>query len=155
MSKEIKLEFEKGGVVTASLLEKEAPETCKVVWEKLPVEANVLHAILAGQEILFDFPMPHELLPENETNRVEPGYLMAAVPANARVEGKNTLTEGCFTFCIFYGIGRPRKFGPGGTGDQTMDLNLFGVCNNLDILQTVGKRIRVYGTEKVKASQVP
>jgi len=38
MTKEIKVEFEKGGVFSAELLEKEAPKTAAVIWDRLPFE---------------------------------------------------------------------------------------------------------------------
>ena len=154
MAKEIKIEFEKGGVLTATLLEEKAPKSCKLIWDNLPVERNVIHAMLGGHEIFIEtFPMPYELDPENETNKVEAGDVLAAAPANARVEGRSTLPEGCTSFAMFYGPGRPRKYGPGGTCDQTTDMNLFGKIKEIETLQNVGKRIRVYGTEKVKVTR--
>jgi hypothetical protein len=150
LTKEIKLEFEKGGVLTATLLEKEAPKTCKLVWDQLPIEQNVLHAMLAGHEIFCNFPMPYELDYENERNVVNRGEILAATPISSRIEGKVSLPKGFINVCIFYGPARPRKFGPGGTCDQTCELNLFAKIKELDVMETVGKRIRVHGTEKVK-----
>jgi hypothetical protein len=154
VAKEIKIEFEKGGVITATLLEEEAPKTCKMIWDQLPVERNFIHAMLAGHEVFCkDFPMPYELEYENERNVVNPGDILAATPISSRVEGKFSLPKGCIAFCIFYGPARPRKYGPGGTCDQTTDLNLFARVRELTTLETVGNRIRVYGTEKVKVTR--
>jgi len=150
LSRQIRIEFEKGGVVTARLLENEAPKSCKLIWDALPVQANVLHAMLNGEEVFLDtFPMPHEFPPENEHAYVQPGDLGAAAPANHRVNGKCTLPEGCIGFCLFYGAARPHK-----AVDQTMDTNLIGKINEIETLRTIGKRIRVHGTERVKITRI-
>ena len=49
MNKKIEIEFEKGGVFIASLLEDKAPKTCKVVWDNLPLDGKVGHAIFSGK----------------------------------------------------------------------------------------------------------
>ena len=53
----IVMTFERGGSLTATLFEDRAPETCKRVLDALPVEAEVIHAMWAGEEIFFSgFP---------------------------------------------------------------------------------------------------
>jgi hypothetical protein len=49
MTKRIEIEFEKGGVFTATLLEDEAPKTCKVVWDNLPLSGKIGHAYFSGK----------------------------------------------------------------------------------------------------------
>src|SRR6266702_742847 len=49
-----------GESVVAELLDDEAPEVCRLVWELLPVEGKVLHGMYSGAEVFL--PLPGELL---------------------------------------------------------------------------------------------
>jgi hypothetical protein len=53
--KSIKLEFKKGGVFEADLYWEKAPETCKALWELLPLTLEVGHAKFSGHA-LYVFP---------------------------------------------------------------------------------------------------
>jgi len=140
MAKQILLEFERGGQVTATLLEDEAPETCKSVLAALPVENVVRHAMWAGEEIFFDgFPLRDELEYENATNDVKPGDL-AVISTRALTQLKKRETS----FCIFYGKSRPRK-----GVDQTVDVNVFAKMDDIENMASIGRGVRVKGTEKI------
>ena len=54
-----------GESVVAELLDDEAPEVCRLVWEMLPVEGKTLHGMYSGAEVfvLLDKPVQHP--PEN------------------------------------------------------------------------------------------
>ena len=54
-----------GESVVAELLDDEAPEVCRTVWDLLPVEGKVLHGMYSGAEVflLLDQAVPHP--PEN------------------------------------------------------------------------------------------
>ncbi|MGO3146209.1 MAG: DUF3830 family protein [Leucobacter sp.] len=71
MAKKIFLEYENGVRAIATLLEDDAPETCKVLWNALenPVTMQCLHAIYAGPEVMVGLP--------EEAQNFDP----AAVPA--------------------------------------------------------------------------
>ena len=70
----IKIEFEKGGVFIARLLEKEAPKTCKTIKGKLPFSYRFHHSIVSGQALVC---LPPDLTMERENQRV------AGIPAGA------------------------------------------------------------------------
>lgn len=54
-----------GESVLAEMLDDEAPEVCRLVWDLLPVEGKVLHGMYSGAEVflLLDKAVPHP--PEN------------------------------------------------------------------------------------------
>lgn len=125
----IVMTFERGGSLTATLFEDRAPETCRTVLEALPVEAEVIHAMWAGEEIFFPgFPATFEY--EAPTRDVEPGTL-AMVPRSS-------------SFCIFYGRAIPR-----GAVDQEIDVTVFGCIDDVPAMAEIGKRIRRGGVEKI------
>lgn len=82
MSK-IKIEFEKGGSFIATLLEDEAPKTCKTIKERLPFEYRFHHSIISGNAII---ALPTDLIVERENQRVAgipPGTLSFLVKNEA------------------------------------------------------------------------
>ncbi|MHC4716363.1 MAG: DUF3830 family protein [Planctomycetota bacterium] len=125
----IVMEFERGGRVSATLLEDRAPKTCKGVLDALPVEAEVIHAMWAGEEIFFQgYPGVFEY--EQPTKLVQPGDL-AMVPRSG-------------SFCIFYGRSIPR-----GAVDQEIDVTVFGRVDDVKAMADIGARIRRQGVEKI------
>ncbi len=58
MAKKIFLEYGNGTRAIATLLEEDAPETCKVMWQALenPVTMQCLHAMYAGPEVMVGLP---------------------------------------------------------------------------------------------------
>ncbi len=126
---QIVLEFERGGRISTTLFEDRAPETCRTVLAALPVEAEVMHAMWAGEEIFFNgFPGQFEY--EHPTTEVEPGAL-AMVPRSS-------------SFCIFYGRSNPR-----GAVDHYIDVTVFGQVDNVSAMAGIGTRVRRQGVEKV------
>ena len=147
MVKKILLRFERGGEVTATLMEDKAPKTCKIVLSSLPVESKVLHAMWAGEEVFFnDFPVSEDVPIENETNDVNPGEILITSTVHQwKRNGKPIFPKGTAGFCIFYGVARPRV-----TVDETMTLNLFAKVDDVEKMREIGKRVRVHGTESIK-----
>ena len=125
----IVMEFEKGGSVSATLFEDRAPGTCRAVLDALPVEAEVVHAMWAGEEVFFGgFPAKFEY--ERPTKDVKPGDL-AMVPRSS-------------SFCIFYGRAIPR-----GAVDREIDVTVFGRVDDVAAMAEIGKRVRRRGVEKI------
>src|SRR5207244_12575979 len=62
-----------GESVVAELLDDEAPEVCRIVWDLLPMEGKVLHGMYSGAEVflLLDRAIPHP--PENLCQLPLPG----------------------------------------------------------------------------------
>jgi hypothetical protein len=73
MKNEIKIKF--GNVeVVAELLIKEAPKSCELIKNLLPLEGKPWHAIENGREIFLPIPEPDpEIIPENQTIHQIPG----------------------------------------------------------------------------------
>jgi hypothetical protein len=66
----------RGLVAQARLLEREASRTCRAIWERLPLEAETIHAMVSGCELYFLFPWAEEPPPrENNTACTDAGDL--------------------------------------------------------------------------------
>lgn len=60
--------------VQVEMLEQQAPQTCKLVWDNLPATGEARHATYSGSEIfLFLPPDVRTQVVENATSRVIPG----------------------------------------------------------------------------------
>jgi hypothetical protein len=101
--KEFSLSFKGSSIETiAVLLEKDAPKTCEVFWNALPIEHEAVHASWSGECILV-VPCGADatgIKPgENETIFVGPGEIALFTPAQELL--------------VFYGRGQPRwRSGP-------------------------------------------
>jgi len=62
----------------ATLLDKEAPKTCKAILEAVPLEGDLLHGIISGEEVLFAFQNDgtRRLEPENLVFKYIPGDVL-------------------------------------------------------------------------------
>ena len=92
----LKIEFEKGGVFTARLLEDEAPKTCDTLKSRLPFEYIFQQSIVSGQAMV---AIPPDLTVERENQRVAgilPGALSFLV--------KDEITHVPDEIYIAYGI---------------------------------------------------
>ena len=126
----IRMTFERGGAIDATLDEQRAPKTCAAILAALPVEAQPIHAMWAGEEIFFsNYPGTFEY--ENPTIKVEYGDLAMVPESNS--------------FCIFYGKSIPRK-----AVDQTVDVTVFGRVDDIAGMTEISKRIRQKGMETVR-----
>src|SRR5437868_12359364 len=77
--------------VVAEMLDDEAPEVCRIVWDMLPLEGKVLHGMYSGAEVFLlldkDKAVPHP--PENLCQLPLPGEVLlfydgASSVANAK-----------------------------------------------------------------------
>jgi hypothetical protein len=59
--------------VVADLLETEAPATCELVWERLPVEGRLVHGMYSGPELFIVLPDFPAVRLENQVQRAIPG----------------------------------------------------------------------------------
>ncbi len=50
--KHIMIHFERGGSFKATLDFKSAPDTCRLVWEILPIENEIIHSRWSGREVI-------------------------------------------------------------------------------------------------------
>ena len=138
----IKIEFEKGGVFVAELFEEKAPQTSKIIAEKLPFEYEFLHSATSGQAIIAmtpDLPVPKE---NQRTIAIYPGSLCFLVKEEIyNIPNEIYITTGDFFVSRGYAI------------DYQQPINVFGqIKEKLDELDKIGSRILMKGTEKVKFS---
>jgi hypothetical protein len=125
---EIKID---GSVFLATILEEQAPKTCKAVLNLLPLEGEVFHATWSGDMLFYKcHEIPTKLEPENQT----------AYPSRGDVALNSNLKE----IHIVYGQAQLRaRFGPAPD-------NIFArITENLKDLEEIGKRIHREGAKKI------
>ncbi len=64
---------EEGVTAIADLLEEQAPETCGLIWDRLPAESRMVHGMYSGPELFIVLDDPPNFVPENRVHRVLPG----------------------------------------------------------------------------------
>ncbi len=139
----IKIEFARGGVFEARLLEDEAPKTCATIKKHLPFEYRFQQSIVSGQALV---ALPPDLTVERENQRVAntpPGTIAFLV----RDEPVLVPDE----IYIAYGVFISR----GLFVDAKQPVNVFAqVESSLDELKQVGRRVHQEGAEMVRFSLV-
>jgi hypothetical protein len=136
------VEFERGGVFTARLLEEDAPKTCRVFKESLPFEYRFWHSMVSGQAIV---TIPRDINMVRENQRVlgiPPGTISFLVEDKpVRVPDEIYISYGV------YFISRGSKL------DIKQPVNVFAqIEHDLDKLTEIGKRILMEGAETVRFS---
>lgn len=148
MSRRIRLTFVDEGVsVDAELLEVEAPQTCRAVWDALPLEEEGIHAVYSGSEIAYFLSEDLVIPPENLTNHTLPGDI-----GYYRLEPglKHGWLDGITELCWFYGRdGRPNM------PDGPVAVNLFArMIGDTRDFCAVCYRIRREGVKRVRIERV-
>ncbi len=135
----IRIEFEKGGVFTARLLEDEAPKTCATITSRLPFEYLFQQSIVSGQALV---AIPPDLTVERENQRV------AGIPPGALsflVKDEPVLVPD--EIYIAYGVFISR----GLMVDAKQPVNVFAqIDDGLAELRQIGARIIRHGAEMVR-----
>lgn len=91
-----------GESVLAEMLDDEAPEVCRLVWERLPIEHKVIHGMYSGAEVFALLDNPKPAPPENLAQLPLPGEVLYFYDPGANVTGaKKPVAE----ICIVYGRG--------------------------------------------------
>lgn len=57
----------------ADLLDDEAPRTCALIWERLPLEGRLIHGMYSGPELFIVLPGFPAVVAENQVRRALPG----------------------------------------------------------------------------------
>ena len=119
MSKRIVLSFPGENVsAMAELAEDAAPETCRFIWDRLPVENTTVHGMYSGREIFVIVDPPTAVKPENLVNLPLPGEILYFhQEGGVYVEADDPYAE----ICVIYGRSVQLK-GEGGIPTFT---NLF------------------------------
>ena len=138
----IEIQFEKGGVFTAVLLEDEAPETCATILNHLPFTYRFHQSIVSGQAIV---TLPPDLTVEEENQRT------VGVPAGSlcflvKDPPRNVPDEIYISYGAYF-VSRCS------TIDFQQPVNIFGLIESgQDELLRIGKRILMEGAEEVTFS---
>ncbi len=144
MARQIEIEFEKGGKFVATLLEDKAPKTCEAVWDALPLENKIQHAMYSGEGIFFFTPT---IKFEELENPMVMGLLPGDIAFNTHWNHKLHLPPTSIPqeIVIIYGGCLPQDH------CGWIPCNYFAkiVEGNLSELKNIGKRIREQGMEKV------
>ena len=137
----IKIEFEKGGVFVANLLEDEAPKTCRAIKRRLPFEYRFHHSIVSGHAIV---ALPPDLTVDRENQRVA-GIPPGTVSFLVRDEPVLVPDEIYISYGIFISRGL--------TVDMKQPVNVFAqIASDLDLLKQVCTRVLMSGAETIRFS---
>ncbi len=148
MPKRMRLTFTKDTVAaSAELLERDAPETCAALWEALPFDGTLYHAIWSGPETYLPIDPQIRIAPENQTTQSQIGDIGFYRVDGGRIAGwPDDFSEIAF----FYGRGaRPNM----PTGPVAM--NLFArIVDNLDGFAEACDRIRLEGVKPFRMERI-
>ena len=138
MGNMLQIEFEKGGKFDATLLENEAPKTCGVIWNSLPLHIQFYHSIVSGRALV-SLPKGLNVEPENQSVMgIPPGAITFLVRDPPRLVPDEIY--------IVYGIFVSR----GLTLNNYQPVNYFAqIETGLDKLKEVGQRVLMQGAENV------
>jgi len=124
----------------ADLLDEQAPQTCSLIWDSLPVEGRLIHGMYSGPELFIVLPDFPAVAAENQVCRALPGdvgywHLEAGLHAAA----PNEVAELVFV----YDRGVEIK----GTDGQASWVNLFARIRTAEAEEFLGvsKRYRKEG----------
>ena len=91
-----------GESVLAEMLDDEAPEVCRHVWDCLPVQTKVIHGMYSGAEVFALLDDPRPAPPENLCQLPLPGELLYFFDGSSNVaNSKKPVAE----ICVVYGRG--------------------------------------------------
>src|SRR5438445_8783091 len=91
-----------GESVVAELLEDEAPNVCRLVWDILPIETKVIHGMYSGLEVFAMLDNPQPAPSENMVQLPLPGELLYFYdPSTGAVGAKKPVAE----IVLVYGRG--------------------------------------------------
>jgi hypothetical protein len=76
-----------GEFVLAELLEDEAPNVCRFIWDSLPLEGNTIHGMYSGAEVLVMMENPQPAPAENMCQLPLPGELLYFFDPNVGAAG--------------------------------------------------------------------
>ncbi|NPV70032.1 MAG: DUF3830 family protein [Firmicutes bacterium] len=145
MSRRIRIRFERGGEITAILLESEAPETCDIIWDHTPISSEALHTRWCGREVNWAIDLGRRPPRENQTISSSVGNVVYW----REWEGLYPST-GAEALGLYYGAELIRDH----RGHQPV--NVFAQVDGAfwDVLKEVGQRIWRQGAEKVTVTRV-
>jgi Protein of unknown function (DUF3830) len=101
--RKIRLTFiETGESVLAEMLDDEAPEVCRIVWDLLPVETRAIHGMYSGAEVFAILDNPQPVPPESLTQLPLPGEILYFYDDSKNV---TNVRKAVAELCIVYNRG--------------------------------------------------
>ncbi|HEY2932709.1 MAG TPA: DUF3830 family protein [Acidobacteriota bacterium] len=99
----VRLSFpETGEQVVAEMLDDEAPQVCRYIWNLLPLEQSLIHGQYSGAEVFVLLDNPPDIPAENQAQIPVPGELFYFRDPGGNVTSqKNPTAE----ICVVYGRG--------------------------------------------------
>ncbi len=91
-----------GEFVIAELLDDAAPKTCALVWDRLPMEQDLVHGRYSGMELFVLLENPQPAPDENRTQLPLPGEILYWFSRDTSVTGDG---QPVAEICLIYGRG--------------------------------------------------
>jgi hypothetical protein len=91
-----------GESALAELLDSEAPDTCALVWERLPVESAAIHGMYSGAEVFVLLDDPRPAPSQNMVQLPLPGELLYFFDEGRGAVGSRKAVG---EICVVYGRG--------------------------------------------------
>lgn len=134
----------------AELLDEQAPQTCQLIWETLPIEETVYHCIRCGREVFALIP-PLRCVPppENRSLVPTPGDLwFMHFPDDYQYNppGFRADKRGTFDLVIWYG---PDSWALDPAGNMIAGTHWARIISNLDPFAKACEQIWLIGTERM------
>ncbi|MDI6895316.1 MAG: DUF3830 family protein [Bacillota bacterium] len=145
MPRRIKISFERGGEVTATLLEDEAPQTCEVVWRQLPITSEAVHTRWCGREVNWAVDFGRRPPRENQTITSSVGNVVYW----REWEGLYPST-GAEALGVYYGAELIRDH----RGHQPVNVFAQVDTSSWNLLREVGYRVWRQGAERVTVTRL-
>ncbi len=98
--RQIRLSFvDRGASVLADMLDDEAPEVCRIVWDLLPIETRAIHGMYSGAEVFALLDNPRPVPPEGLTQLPLPGEILYFYDESKNVtNARQAVAELCIVY---------------------------------------------------------
>ncbi|WP_174614797.1 DUF3830 family protein [Virgibacillus ihumii] len=138
--KHLKIRFEGGEELSATLLEESAPLTCKAIWDSLPFQSTVTQSRWSGREINLRYDNDSYPIKENQTIYTSKGEV--CYWRDWGWEGDSPPSQ---AIAIYYGAELARS----NKGNELVNVFAQIHFNHFTILNKIGERVWLKGAEKV------
>ena len=149
----IRLTFvESGETATAELLSEEAPETCEMIWNRLPIEAKAIHGMYSGAEVFTILENAPAAAAENMVQLPLPGELLYFYDAGRAAAGAGKPVG---EICLVYGRGVVLRGHEGVPVHASLFARIPGDCkHDWPTFAQACKRCRWEGPQRLRIEQV-
>jgi hypothetical protein len=132
---------------TAELLENEAPLTCRAIWDALPFEGDLIHAMWSGPETYLPIDPSIRVPAEHQSTQPLPGEIgYYAIDGNRIIDWPDDMAEIAF----FYARGARPSMPTG-----PVAVNLFArIVDNLEGFGELCRRIHREGVETLRVERI-